>query len=793
MSARALAPTGSPTTFTGKPPSECPGWTGSQLTSLPLLNLESCTREQALAYFDNTWTLTELLFKSLEHEAAFYLPPYHQLRHPLVFYYGHPAALYVNKLRVAGLLTEPIDAHYEVLFETGVDEMSWDLLLSQSSAQWPAIEEVRDYRAKVYATVRHLIETHPGFADGHEPILETSQLWALAMCFEHERIHIETSSVLMRELPQPLLTKPEGWVAPHPSVPEVDVFVPQDGRDYHSSTMIDVSAGTANLGKPRDWPSFGWDNEYGHANRDVPAFAVSQNKITNGEYFEFVTGGGYREERFWSAEGWSWRTFRNTKYPTFWTAVGPQGAQQFRLRTLHDVVPMPWNWPAEVNFHEAKAYCAWKAERDGAPGSYRLATEGEQRRLREEESGAMSQKSQGSTVVNIDPVMVESGESFARRGVNVNLAYGSPSAVESSGAALIGDLSGNVWEWCEESFRPLESGFEVHPYYDDFSAPCFDGEHAMIFGGSWASTGDLASTYARFHFRKHFFQHVGFRLVEEKKQHSTASLTETTGTGYESEKLLNEYVLLHFAENADAMPFAKGPTEALRFPQRCAELVNTWAEKVGAPKTRVLDIGCAVGGASFELAREYSSVVGVDFSQSFIDAAQCMSKEGELPFFRRDQGELGVARVAKLDASLPPDVTSRVEFMRGDACNLRDSPLGGSFDACLLANLLCRLPDPQKCLASLGGDGGLINVGGLAVIVSPYTWMEEYTQPDRWLGGFMDPDSGERVHSNEALSALMSGHGFSLLHEEDMPLLIREHERKYQYIVSHATVFRRDS
>lgn len=32
------------------------------------------------------------------------MQPYHQLRHPLVFYYGHPATLYINKLRVAGVI-----------------------------------------------------------------------------------------------------------------------------------------------------------------------------------------------------------------------------------------------------------------------------------------------------------------------------------------------------------------------------------------------------------------------------------------------------------------------------------------------------------------------------------------------------------------------------------------------------------------------------------------------------------------------------------------------------------------
>ena len=35
--------------------------------------------------------------------------------------------------------------------------------------------------------------------------------WALFMGFEHERIHLETSSVLIRQLPLHMVTTPQGW------------------------------------------------------------------------------------------------------------------------------------------------------------------------------------------------------------------------------------------------------------------------------------------------------------------------------------------------------------------------------------------------------------------------------------------------------------------------------------------------------------------------------------------------------------------------------------------------------
>ena len=36
-------------------------------------------------------------------------------------------------------------------------------------------------------------------------------------------------------------------------------------------------------------------------------------------------------------------------------------------------------------------------------------------------------------------------------------------------------------------------------------------------GGSWISTGAEASRFSRFAFRRHFFQHLGFRLVRSRE------------------------------------------------------------------------------------------------------------------------------------------------------------------------------------------------------------------------------------------------------------------------------------
>lgn len=50
----------------------------------------------------------------------------------------------------------------------------------------------------------------------------------------------------------------------------------------------------------------------------VPGFRASKFKVTNGEFAAFVRSQGYQTRKWWSEEGWGWRTFRNVKWPTFW-------------------------------------------------------------------------------------------------------------------------------------------------------------------------------------------------------------------------------------------------------------------------------------------------------------------------------------------------------------------------------------------------------------------------------------------------------------------------------------------
>ena len=479
--------------WTGLSPENCVGFNSEKeyLQALPLLNLDLCSRQDVLDYFDNTWTLTELLFQGLKTYETYTRSPYHQLRHPLLFYYGHPAVLFVNKLRLSGLLTESTDIFLEKVLETGVDEMSWDDM-SKNEMIWPTVLEVHAYRKKVYSLIKNLILHHPDI-EKRTNDKTSSPLWALWMGFEHEKIHFETSSVLIRELPIELVETPKFWAPLHNSSLEKFNLIPKNEIDYPQNSWLQKKASSVKIGKNKSEKSFGWDNEYGERFINIKDFQYTEKLISNGEYYQFVQSGAYTQDEFWTTEGLMWRKFRNTKRPTFWMASGPEGLHEYKLRTIFSVISMPWSWPVEVNHHEAKAYGHWRKKKDQSKLHYRLMTEAEFKSFEVINDPVLQIKNYRLNNLNSDQTP------------HFNFKFSSPAPVDQN-------LLGNVWHLLEDQFNPLEK-FEAHRLYDDFSSPCFDGKHHMIMGGSFISCGHEASIWARFHFRPHFYQHSGFRLA----------------------------------------------------------------------------------------------------------------------------------------------------------------------------------------------------------------------------------------------------------------------------------------
>ncbi len=235
---------------------------------------------------------------------------------------------------------------------------------------------------------------------------------------------------------------------------------------------------------------------------------------------------------------------------------------------------------------------------------------------------------------------------------------------------------------------------------------------------------------------------------------------------YETRRLLDEYLLFHYGAADEVLPWSGGPREALGFVRR------TVAHFAPGEVARGLDLGCAVGGSTFEMSRSCAEVTGIDFSRAFIAVAERLRRGEEVPFERREEGRTSTPLVARVPVGARPQ---RVRFETGDAMDLR--PDLGSFDRVHAANLLCRLPEPQRLLDRLPD---LVVAGGELVLATPCTWLAEFTPAENWPAGSTFDWLSERL-----------GVAFELMRVADEPFLIRETARKFQWTVSQLSVWRR--
>jgi putative 4-mercaptohistidine N1-methyltranferase len=293
---------------------------------------------------------------------------------------------------------------------------------------------------------------------------------------------------------------------------------------------------------------------------------------------------------------------------------------------------------------------------------------------------------------------------------------------------------------------------------------CDTGKHFVIKGGSFASTtGCGTGIFDRFHFRPHFHQLAGFRYVTSTMDEAATTQKEDY---YETDELVKQYLHLHFGSSTSnqAFPFAQD------FPKRCAELVLLGLKQAGIPlnTATALDVGCALGASSLYLSHSgVGQIMGIDLSLKFIQVANEMKRNHKVV---HDQEEFHTAY--QFDST-------KVDFQVGNAQELLERK--ETYDAVLASNLLCRLPNPEAFLAQLPK---LVNAKGVVVLISPYSWKEEFTPKPKWLGAI--------GQSDEQVIQCMNKLGFKLIHQvKEMPLLIQEHPRKFQLIQSHACVFQK--
>ncbi|OOK75391.1 ergothioneine biosynthesis EgtB family protein [Mycobacterium kansasii] len=168
--------------------------------------------------------------------------------------------------------------------------------------------------------------------------------FAFGMVASHEYQHTETMLQALNLRPgAPLLRETSVLPAGRPGVAGTSVLVP---------------GGPFVLGVDAETEPYSLDNERPAHVVDVPAFRIGRVPVTNGEWRQFVDGGGYTQARWWSDRGWQYRLSAGLTAPQFWNSDG-------RTRTrfgYHEDLP-PDEPVQHVTYFEAEAYAAWAGAR----------------------------------------------------------------------------------------------------------------------------------------------------------------------------------------------------------------------------------------------------------------------------------------------------------------------------------------------------------------------------------------------------------------------------------------------
>lgn len=363
-------------------------------------------------------------------------------RHRVIFYVGHVEAFDWNQICRWTLGQSSFHPTFDSLFEAGIDP---EVGTTQADApsDWPSLNEVQRYSRKAREAVDRAL------ADAPEPIIR--------MAIEHRWMHAETTAYILHHAPL------AGKIPPSYSLP------PEGPPPRHR--LIDILEGRVTLGRGE---GFGWDNEFGEHQEDVPAFAMSKYKVTNQQYLQFVEAGG--------------------PIPPFW--VKRDG--RWWLLTMFEEIPLPDHWPVYVSLIDARAYALW--------AGLALPTETQfHRAAYVTPEGVVREYPWG----NESPNGVHGNFDFQHWNPVPVTAY-----PQGDSAFGVSQLVGNGWEWTSTPFRPFQ-GFTPYATYPEYSSRFFDDDHYIVKGGAPTTASPLLRRSFRNWFRQGYpHAHAGFRCVK---------------------------------------------------------------------------------------------------------------------------------------------------------------------------------------------------------------------------------------------------------------------------------------
>jgi ergothioneine biosynthesis protein EgtB len=200
----------------------------------------------------------------------------------------------------------------------------------------PSVEEVINYR-KYVDEAMNLFLSEDNSTHDHIPEL-------LKLGFNHEQQHQEL-----------LMTDLKYILGHNPLFPVYSERIERDGNNGSSKlNFLEIDEGIYHIGYEGE--DFHFDNERGIHKVFTHRFQIADRLITNKEYLEFISSGGYKNFVYWLQEGFEFVKVNKIQAPLYWHMI--EG--EWYNFTLHGLKkPDPDEPVTHISFFEADAFAKW--------------------------------------------------------------------------------------------------------------------------------------------------------------------------------------------------------------------------------------------------------------------------------------------------------------------------------------------------------------------------------------------------------------------------------------------------
>lgn len=319
----------------------------------------------------------------------------------------------------------------------------------------PSLEEIYDYREHVDAAMLEFLQ--------RDPPSEVTELVELGCHHEQQHQELLLTDILHLFAQNPLRPayKDPGPIGVDPGVDQSLSYKPLEGG------LIEIG---------HNGEGFAFDCEGPRHRVFLEPFRLADRLVTNREWIEFISGGGYRNPLLWLSEGWAKACSENWTMPLYWF----KRDDEYWSMTLRGAQPVDPAAPVcHVSFFEADAFATWAQRRLPTETEWERAADGVSSAGNFLESGRLRPK----------PASTPSGD--------------------------IRQMFGDVWEWTRSAFSPYPRFRAAAGAVGEYNGKFMCGQFVLR-GGSCVTPDDhIRPSYRNFFPPDARWQFCGLRLAED--------------------------------------------------------------------------------------------------------------------------------------------------------------------------------------------------------------------------------------------------------------------------------------